>query len=173
MNVPIAKCPLPPDALLHDHVRNGAYTDCYATDIARRVTHAQYIEAFYTTPAFRLERLLLSWLVSKPSTDTEVRQLADGATDSFAAWHVEGRSTNQLLLCDYRGRTRSWLMTVPDSAGGANTRLYFGSAVVPRRRALAGPATLGIGFRALSGFHKLYSRVLLGAARRRLQRLSR
>ncbi len=171
--MPIVKCPLPPEALLQEYLRGGAYTDCYATDIARRVSHAQYVEAFYTTPIFRLERLLLTWLVSKPSTDDEARQLAAGAIDSFAAWQVEGRGTDQVLLCDYAGSTRSWLMTVPRNADAAHTRLYFGSAVVPRRRTRAGPATLGIGFRALLGFHKLYSSVLLSAAKRRLHRLVR
>jgi len=119
----IAKCPLPPDALLRAYVRDGAYTDCYVTDIPRRVSHAHYVEAFYTTAVFRLERLLLAWFVAKPSTDAQARQLADGAIDAFAAWQVEGRSTNQLLLCDYAGSTRSWLMTAPHGADEATTRL--------------------------------------------------
>ena len=54
-----------------------------------------------------------------------------------------------------------------DSTG---TRLYFGSAVVPRRSARAGKPSLGPLFSALLGFHKLYSRILLRAARSRLVR---
>jgi hypothetical protein len=58
------------------------------------------------------------------------------------------------------------------SAAGSGTRLYFGSAVVPVVDAKSGQPTLGFAFRALLGFHKLYSRVLLRAARARLARSS-
>ena len=55
--------------------------------------------------------------------------------EKFAAWHVENRSENEILMCDFRGRTRSWLMVAPVSTvSDARTRLYFGSAVVPRTR---------------------------------------
>ena len=50
------------------------------------------------------------------------------------------------------------------------TRLYFGSAVVPVRDRVSGQPRMGFVFQALLGFHKLYSRVLLGAARSRLAR---
>jgi hypothetical protein len=162
----LVSSPLPPGALLAKYVREGAYTDCYVTDIAGAVSHAQYVEAFYTTAVFKLERLILKWAVSKPSTDGEARQLAAGTRDAFAAWRVEGRAGNQLLLCDLSDRTRSWLMVVPE---GGRTQLYFGSAVVPGRRR----KSLGFGFRALLGFHKLYSAVLLYAAKSRLESLTR
>ena len=82
---------------------------------------------------------------------------------------MEAQSGEQLLLCDMAGRTRSWLMALPLEREGRaiGTRLYFGSAVVPVVGA-SGQATLGFAFRALLGFHKLYSRVLLHAARSRL-----
>jgi hypothetical protein len=73
------------------------------------VSQAQYVSAFYTTFVFKLERLILKWTVSKPSTDAQVKRLADGSIDSFAAWMVEARSQNQLLMCDYQRLTRSWL----------------------------------------------------------------
>jgi hypothetical protein len=123
------------------------------------------VEAFYTTLVFRLERFLLTWVVSKPSTDTEAARLARGEIDSFAAWTVEGRAADQVLMADYLGRTKSWLMVAP--SGSTSTRLYFGSAVVPARDQ-AGKRTLGFQFSALLGFHKVYSRVLLGAARKKL-----
>ena len=66
------------------------------------------------------------------------------------------------------GRTRSWLMAVPQGDGGPVTRLYFGSAVVPVRDRKSGRMRLGLTFTALLGFHKLYSRALLSAARERL-----
>ena len=48
------------------------------------------------------------------------------------------------------------------------TRLYFGSAVVPVKNAKTGRSTLEPGFRALLGFHKMYSKALLSAAKSRL-----
>jgi hypothetical protein len=135
------------------------------------VTHAEYVATFYTTPVFKLERLLLAWLVARPSTDAQVQGLASGTLDTFAAWNVEARADDQMLLCDFRGRTRSWLMIDEIQVNGApGTRLYFGSAVVPVTDRQSGQARLGFSFRALLGFHKLYSRVLLQAASRRLMR---
>ena len=140
--------------------------------MARPVTHAEFIEAFYTTPVFKLERLILRLCVSRPSTDAEAAQLARGEIRSFAAWSVEARAPGQLLLCDLSGRTRSWLMAAasegPDFTG---TRLYFGSAVVPVRNPDTGRTSLGPVFSALLGFHKVYSRILLRAAERRLSRV--
>jgi hypothetical protein len=134
------------------------------------VSHDQYVFAFYTTWVFKLERLILDWAVSKSSTDSDAEQLASGAIDSFAAWRVERRAMNQLLMCDFRSRTRSWLMVAPlQTASG--TRLYFGSAVVPARNPKTERLELGPVFEALLGFHKVYSRVLLRAASSRLSRL--
>lgn len=164
----VRPCPIPEGALLNRYVRAGAYADCYCTDIAGNVSHARFVEAFYTTPLFKLERLILRLAVSRPSTDAQAAQLARGAADSFAAWSVEARSDNQLLLCDLHGRTRSWLMTAPLEAG-AWTRLYFGSAVVPAHDEESGETHLGPVFSGLLGFHRLYSKVLLRSARLRLQ----
>jgi len=106
----IERCPLPHNALLKKYDRPGVYADCYRTDVIGAVTHKEYVGSFYTTSLFKLERTILRWAVSKPSSDIQAIQLADGSTDTFAAWHVEDRCENQLLLCDFRGRTRSWLM---------------------------------------------------------------
>lgn len=120
--------------------------------------------AFYTTWLFRLERWILRLAVARPSTDEEARQLARGEREAFAAWSVEARAPDQLLMCDFTGRTRSWLMVAP----AAGTRLYFGSVVVPVRDPKTGETGLGPVHGPLIGFHKLYSRLLLGAAARRL-----
>jgi hypothetical protein len=170
---PIHRCELPQEALLRKYQHDGSYVDCYVTEVSRRVSHAEFVEAFYTTALFKVERLLLSRFVAKPSTDVEARQLAAGTLDSFAAWSVEARSANQLLMSDFQGRTRSWLM-VAAAEGSAlqDTRLYFGSAVVPVVSARSGTRRLGLGFRLLLGFHKLYSRALLSAAESRLARMS-
>ncbi len=167
----ITSCPLPENALLNSYQQNGAFTDCYCTQIPNAITHSQYVHAFYTTPVFKLERSILKWAVSKPSSDAQVALLAEGKTDTFSAWSVESRCENQLLLCDYQKRTRSWLMI--EHVKGDNciqTRLYFGSAVVPRKNTNAGRASFGLVFHALSWFHKIYSVVLLFSARSRLKK---
>lgn len=157
--------PLPEHALLGKYADGTSYTDCYITEVPMQISHAAYVEAFYTTTVFKLERLLLAWFVSRPSSDEQARLLASGELDSFAAWDVEARSDNQLLMCDFQGRTRSWFMVVPVQRGNhAATRLYFGSAVVPPANRPTGDAGLGLVFRGLLGFHKIYSRVLLSSA---------
>jgi hypothetical protein len=157
----VRRCELPEDALLRKYLDAGAYADCYATEVAAPVSHAEYVEAFYTTSLFKAERLILKWFASGPSSDAQARDLARGTRNAFAAWTVEGRSSGQLLLADVTGRTRSWLMI--NSTGNGGTRLYFGSAVVPAELA-SGRKDLGFPFRALLGFHKLYSRALLLAS---------
>lgn len=163
----IQPCELPDEALLRQYRESGAYTDCFRVEVAGAVSQAQYIEAFYTTWLFKFERLLLGWFASRPSTDVEARALAAGETDAFAAWRVEGRTPDQLLMCDLQGRTRSWLLSVA-TQDGSSTRLYFGSAVVPVTDPRSGRKAMGLAFRALLGFHKVYSRLLLGAARSRV-----
>lgn len=153
---------LPANALLRRYAGQGCYTDCFTTVVPRDAMHAEYVEAFFTTPVFRLERLVLV-LIRRPSTDAHAAALARGERDSFAAWDVEARAPEQVLLRDLYGSTRAWLMTAPDARG---TRLYFGSAVVKRDRAGRMPGN----FSLLLGFHVLYSRILLGAAARRLAR---
>jgi len=146
----IHPCELPANALLRKYASEG-YADCYVTTVGARVQHAEFVAAFYTTTLFKME-------------------LATGARDTFAAWRVEARDVDQLLLSDIRGRTKSWLMLTrtPDDAAVPQTQLFFGSAVVPRLNAVTGQREMGLMFRALLGLHKLYSRALLGSARRRL-----
>jgi hypothetical protein len=155
---------LPDVSLLKAYATSGAYTDCYMFELGRAVSLSQYMAAFYTTPAFKLERWILGILLRLPSTDNEALALSRGEASRFAAWTVESREATQTILA--AGRTRSWLMVCPRSSGTASaTVLYFGSAIVHR------PAGgRGWHFTALLGFHRLYSRVLLGTAARRLAR---
>jgi hypothetical protein len=166
----IQACELPEGALLRRYVDRGGYTDCYVTEFARLVHHAEYVAAFYTSAVFKLERLILAWLVAKPSTDAQAQELASGTLMSFAAWDVEAREPDQVLLRDFQGRTRSWLMSAPAPSGQA-TKLFFGSAVVPIVDRGSGQRRMGFSYRALLGFHKVYSRVLLRAAVSRLSHL--
>jgi hypothetical protein len=165
----IVRDAVPEDALLKTYrggprpERWGSYGDCFSVGIDRVATLADFVFAFYTSPVFRIERLMLRALVGAPSSDVEARGLADGSAASFAVWYVGDRTATQLLMCDRYERTRSWFRVVP-SDGGA-TLLQFGSAVAaaPAGRAATGmPAT---GFRLLLGFHVAYSQVLLHAAK--------
>lgn len=164
----ITACPLPDGALLGRHRANGAFTDCYVTEVAFPVTIARFVTAFYTTPVFRAERLVLAWALSKPSTDAEAEQLAGGRRDTFSAWRVEDRRDDQLMMADVKGRTRSWFMVSPGQPG-SRTHLYFGSAVLPVANRETGAPEMSPGFRALRGFHHYYSEVLLYSARSRLE----
>ena len=153
----VESCTLPDEALTQRYRASGAHADCFFTELARPVTHAEFVEAFYTTGLFRLERWILRLCVARPSTDAEARALARGERDSFAAWTVEARAPNQVLLRDFTGRTCSWLM-VQGADRGPGTRLYFGSVVLPLSPVHA----------RLLALHTLYSRLLLRAAARRL-----
>jgi hypothetical protein len=151
-------------------VRSGhAYSDSYCADIDASVACADFVYAFYSSGLFKIERTLLRLFLSKASSDSAARRLADGGIDTFAAWRVEARTARQLLMCDYSGRTRSWFMVDALSVDGrSSTRLYFGSAVVPVVNRNTKRAQLGCAFHLLLGFHKLYSRALLRTARSRL-----
>ena len=150
--------------------QDGIYTDCFAVRIDADIAFADYIEAFYTTPLFRAERLILRAFVRAVSTDAQARALGEGRLDRFAVWRVEARSDTQLLMRE--GRTSSWFMLVPPGTGqGPDTVLLFGSVVRPAT-GRGGKRRMGILFKALLGAHKLYSRLLLAAARRRLLRAS-
>lgn len=161
--IAVRPCALPAKALLQRYAPPAGYADCFAAELPRAVSQAEFVEAFYTTAVFKLERWILRVAASRPSTDAQAAQLAKGEASSFAAWRVEAQEADQLLMCDVTGRTRSWLMTEarPDGAG---TRLYFGSGIVPRRDPKTGEQRMGPLFHALLGFHELYSRVLLRAA---------
>lgn len=150
---------LPEGALLSRYSAVG-HTDCYWVDVAQDVTFEDFLTAFYTSWLFKVERMIL-WLVQRPSTDREAVELAKGQRAQFAAWDVEDRTEDQVLMCDMAERTRSWLKVASLAVG---TRLYFGSAVVPD----ANSGQMGWLFHALMGFHKIYSVQLLKAALRKL-----
>ncbi len=161
---------LPRASLLSPYQAAGAYTDCYSTVVPRQVSLADFVEAFYNSIVFRPERWILRWAVNRPSNNAQARQLADGLLDRYAAWTVEARAPDQVLLCDLTHRTRSWLMVERMAAEPPETRLYFGSAVVPKRDPVTGKSDSDWHFRALMGFHRAYSQMLLTGAASSLRR---
>ena len=151
----------PPEALLDHYRQSGDFTDCRAVDVPRSVSLGQFIAAFYDSLAFRPERWLLGVVLGRGANAADVASLAAGTTQRFAAWTVEARLPEQILLCDFQSKTRSWLMVEPLPQG---TRLWFGSAVVTSRSRFD-----AFVFRALLGFHAAYSHVLLKSAAKALQ----
>lgn len=158
----IAARGLPPESLLARYDVPGGYVDCLEARVPLRVDLPTLIEAFYNSRAFRFERWLLGFLLGMKAGPPEVRRLAVGEADKFSAWTVEARTSDQIMLCDFQRRTRSWLMV--EAQDGRDTILRFGTAVV-RRDVLV--------FRVLVGFHRLYARCLLAAATRRVMLGSR
>ncbi len=153
---------VPRDALLQAYVGNGAtYTDCFEVMSPVAVSLPDFIDAFYTTWLFRLERAVLVLPLRRRVRDAEVRALAGGA-DRFAVWRVEAREDGQILLCDQGGHTRSWLAI--SAKDGGVTRLLFGSAVVA-----AEGQELGRGIRFVMPLHRFYARALLRLAERKLR----
>jgi hypothetical protein len=159
----IRACDVPADALTQKYCTRGAYVDCWIADADRPVAFAEYVAAFFTTPVFKLERWILRLLVDKPSTDDQARELASGGREAFAAWRVEARTPDQLLLHEFTGRTRLWL-SVGLAENSPASRLYLGSVIVPVLDARTGRTGLGPVHGRLVGFHRLYSRWLLRAA---------
>lgn len=156
-------CAVPRDGQLHRYVeRSGCYTDCFEVMHPMEADLPAFIDAFYTTWLFRLERAVLALSLRRRIRDADVTALAAGA-EAFAAWTVEDRAEGQILLCDLSGATRSWLAVAPKEGG--TTRLLFGSAVVP-----AQGKELPVVIRALIPLHRFYSRALLRAAEWRLRK---
>ncbi|MEH6450534.1 MAG: hypothetical protein V7765_17820 [Oleispira sp.] len=161
---------LPSDALSTSYQEQGAFVDCYYMDIAKDISLEQYIQAFYTTTLFKLERSLLSLATFKRTKDVEAVELSLGKSDQYSIWTVEGRESNQIMLRDFTGNTRSWLMVQKPNENQMGTRLYFGSVVVPKSVSKNGQGSFGVLFHLLDKFHEVYSRALLNAAYRKLLR---
>lgn len=164
----IRACTLPADAFLRRYAQGDGYTDCYVTEVPGHIPLGQYVEAFYTTWLFKAERAVLS-LAGHKSTDADATAVAWGTSFSFAAWRVEESDEDQLLMCDVTGRTKSWFKIATISGDTSRqTLLYFGSGITAAESGKAGQKSIGPVFKVLTGFHKLYSRALLAATRRKI-----
>ncbi|NRB04147.1 MAG: hypothetical protein HRU30_12880 [Rhodobacteraceae bacterium] len=154
---------VPQGSILHRiSAETGAFVDAFEVDLGFAPSLAQVIEAFYSAPAFRIERILLGTFLRTPTSKSDLAALAVGDADKFAVWRVVDRSETTIFLRDKGGRTASWLAV-------DGTRVRFGSAVYPKHPTRNGPADLGWVFKLLLGFHTWYSRWLLASAAKRLQ----
>ena len=151
----VAPHELPERSLLATHRGPQCHRDAFCAEVPRTVSLSEYITAFYASMSFTPERKLLS-LIGRGASQGDIAALAEGRVQNFAAWDVEARTDDQLLMRDFQDRTCSWPMVEPISGG---TGLWFGSGV---RRPDRAPVKL------LMPFHRWYSRALLRAAVRRL-----
>lgn len=162
---------LPEDSLLAQYETESTanvaknYCDCYSITINRKIDLQEFVYAFYTSKVFRIELRILSIALGIPATNEHAKQLSLGNTDSFSAWTVETRLSNEILLREPKSRTGSWFMVRQDveSDSGA-TELFFGSVVFPKKNQKG----FGVLFHSLMGFHKYYSCALLYSAKKRL-----
>lgn len=164
----VQELPLPDGSLMADQATlTGYYTDCFSVDAECDVSLPDLIAAFYKTPLFRLERLVLGFTPKGRMCDADVDALARSDSDVMSMWRVEARREAEILLS--AGRTKSWLMVAPLKEG---TRLFFGSVVVPEPPKREGQAPrLGPVFDSLTSAHKVYSRLLLGSAAHRVSQV--
>lgn len=159
----VTQCPVPSGTLLARYVGQGwTYTDCYDCDVPHDVVFDDFVHAFYTTWLFRVERLILSCVLRRPITDRDADMMLSGQSEEFAAWRVERRGENEILLCDKSLATGSWFGM--QDLGAGRTRLMFGSVVV------ADEAPLHVAVRLILPIHALYSKALLGCAQGRICR---
>lgn len=159
------------DSFLNVYRQQRAYTDSYALDFSHGVTLSQYVEAFYSSKVFKIERWLLNCLFNCYANDELAGCLGRGEVSQFSIWTVEMRDDEQLLLCDVFQRTRSWLMCRQSPDPSKGTQLYFGSAVLPKRHSTDGKPVFGCAFHALHGFHHAYSQALLRSTYHKLTTL--
>jgi len=101
---------VPEDALLKTYrggvrpERWGKYGDCFSVVVDRTVSLADFVFAFYTSPVFRIERLILRALLGTRSSDSDARALADGSAAAAAA---DGRAGTKALGGAARGCLRA------------------------------------------------------------------
>lgn len=149
---------VPENSLLDIYKQKGDFTDCYMITLPTAVSLPQFIEAFYTTRLFKLERWILATFLNYQASDEQATQLSLSNISLFSAWQVEKRLINEIILSAWQ--TRSWLCVAPQQNNTASTQLYFGSAVVSAQST----GKVNPLFHLLGGFHKLYSKLLLRAA---------
>ena len=74
----VQPCEVPPNSLLSAYQEGAGFADCYVTEVPGTVTQAAFVQAFYTSPLFKVERTLLKYLAARPATDADAGQLSEG-----------------------------------------------------------------------------------------------
>lgn len=158
---------LPEESFLQSYqAQDGGYADCFVLEGGEPNAPilGDYIFAFFNSPIFRLERVLLKTFLSAPSSTADVEALAFGGGVRLASWQLEERAEDQILLAVKNTPVRTWLMVSPPSPEGGPARIYFGTALVPTERDKAGNPTIPAMYRRFIFFHRAYSKLLLWSA---------
>ena len=107
--VNVVSVPLREHSLIAGQSLHERYvTNCFRNEIPKTVDLSDFIDAFYKTPLFRLERLVLSLATTGRMRDVDITALSKGQVDRISVWQVETRLDAQILLS--AGGTKSWLM---------------------------------------------------------------
>ena len=155
---------IPSPSLVDTHYsKSSERIDCYRIFVENSTNLESFVGCFYRGRLFRIERALISLVTGHKSSHAQLDELLSKKTKIFSAWTECQRNENQLIMCDYQGRTCSWFMVEPHKNG---TYLYFGTVLkrtnyFPRFEWLSKPI-----FTLLLPVHGLYSRLLLSAAAR-------
>ncbi|MTI09151.1 hypothetical protein [Curvivirga aplysinae] len=150
------------------HESPGHHADAFVGQIDGIVTLEDYILAFFDSPIFRIERSILSLFLLRRIKQSEIKELASGRSQQFALWKTKKRNEEELLLEVGDSQIRTWFHTEQEQSN--KTKLYFGSAIVPDTTSKNAKEGIGFTFRFFMGFHKLYSRILLQSALKKLKR---
>ena len=96
----IGERPPPDDSLIAPFGKApGHYADAFTTELDAPISLQDLITAFYTSPLFRAEHLVLR-LAGRGGAAGELDALAAGQGARFAAWSVQARKDGEMLLAD-------------------------------------------------------------------------
>ena len=165
----------------------GAYIDCFCFMMPCVISFEEFVTAFYTSRLFKIERVILSIVVRKPSDDRQAIAIAQGRQKYFSAWSERARSPNELLMCDFQNQTCSFFKVVEVpcsksressenhykdfSTNAPSSVLYFGTVLVPHKHSNGKLKEKPLFIRWLMPFHRLYSKALMRSAIKRLRLL--
>ena len=57
--------------------------------LPQSVSFEKYARAFFSSPVFKLERIIIALTTGKKTTERSVDELISGQSDDFAVWQVE------------------------------------------------------------------------------------
>ncbi len=162
----IRKTTLPAHAMLSRYADGTAsYTDCFAYDYAGPVDLENFLNAFFNSWVFRLERFILKAAARVTISDEDTANFAAARSDRMGLWTAQDRDESQVLTIVGQGPIHSWWMVEPK---GERTRLYFGSAIRPMT-AKDGSQRMNPAAKYGGLPHRIYARILLAVAARKLR----
>ncbi|KAL0486057.1 hypothetical protein AKO1_001727 [Acrasis kona] len=136
--------------------QESEYKDSFAIPFAQKDTKVdvlKLVQAFYTSPLFKLERFIIKIIADVKTSDEQIKKSNFNVGDEVLIWKVVNRTQDEVLLhWSYKGFEGSTWFKVN------NGELKFGSGL---------PIKVGFVSTAL---HQIYSRLLLFGAKRNLNK---